>query len=77
MPLPAASSSSALARCGLLQSHFNQRLEDAAAASSSREEAARLATKEFWDEQLGHDLWVVPMGDDSVFARCCGERSAL
>ena len=68
-------SKSAPTRCAVLRSQFNQRLENK--QRLSREEAVKLATQAFWQEQEGEPLWVVPMGDESVFARHCGLLAAL
>ena len=66
-----ATDASVLSRCGFLQSRFNQRLEEAATNGDSREDATRIATREYWEEQQAVDLksssirvpnlWVVPM----------------
>ena len=66
---------STAARCAVFRSQFTQRLEDQ--QRQTREEAVKLATRAFWEEQEGSPLWVVPMGDDSIFARHCGLLTAL
>ena len=65
------------AQCARLFSEFNKRLEEGAAAENSKGEAATLAAKLFWEEQERAQLWVVPLGEDSMFARHCGLLVAL
>ena len=64
-------------QCASLFSLFIKRLEEGATAENSRVEGAKLAAKAFWDEQERKPLWIVPLGEDSTFARHCGLTVAL
>eukprot|EP00966_Prymnesium_polylepis_P111976 2590130-Prymnesium_polylepis.1 len=72
-----AKPASIASRCAASSAEFTRRLEEAIAAEASRDDAAKQAADAFWAKQDASAFWVVPMGDGSAFARCCGLLAAV